>query len=87
VIAETARLNGVRFLDGLEGPGSGETSVVADDDDGDDEEADAAAAMQVKLLDVDTAAVAGDGGRTMELFLPTVARTFDTASLSDPDDA
>jgi len=87
-MAETARLNGVRFLEGLDGPGSADTRVAIDDDEGGDDEADdAAAAIQVRLLDVDTAAVPGDGGRTMELFLPTVARTFETASLSDPDDA
>jgi hypothetical protein len=38
--------------------------------------------MQVKLLEVETAAAAGEGGSTMELFLPTVALTFDTASFS-----
>ena len=81
-MAETARLNGVLVLDGLEGPGSGDASVVADSGG----VAAAAAAMLVRLLDVETAAAAGDGGRTTTLFFPTVARTFETASLSDPED-
>ena len=63
-------MTGARALEGLEGPDSGVGSAAVDD---------AAAAMEVKLLEDETA---GDGGRTIELFLPTVDLTFETESFS-----
>jgi hypothetical protein len=67
---ETARLKGGLVLDGRDGPGSGSGADRV------------AAARLVMLLEAVIAAAPGAGGKTTELFFPTVARTFDTASLS-----
>ena len=66
----TARLNGGRARDGRDGPASGSAVEVV------------VAARLVMLLDAVIAAAPGAGGKTTELFFPTVARTFETASFS-----
>ena len=69
--ADTALLNGAlaALRDGRDGLGSGVSTA-------------AAAAMQLMLLEAVTAAAPGAGGKTTELFLPTVALTFATALFS-----
>jgi hypothetical protein len=71
VRAEVARLNGAlaALREGRVGLGSGVSTA-------------AAAAIELMLLEAVTTAAPGAGGKTTELFLPTVARTFDTASFS-----
>ena len=66
--ADTARLNGAlaALRDGRDGLDSGVST----------------AAMQLMLLEAVTAAAPGAGGKTTELFLPTVALTFATALFS-----
>ena len=69
--ADAARLNGAlaALREGREGLGSGVSTATA-------------AAMELMLLEAVTAAAPDEDGKTTELFLPTVALTFDTASFS-----
>ena len=68
--ADVARLKGGRVVlrEGRDGAGSDDSAAAAD-------------ARQLKLLEAVTVDVAGAGGKMTELFLPTVARTFETASV------
>ena len=70
VTADVARLKGGRVVlrEGREGAGSADSAMAAD-------------ARQLKLREDVTVGVAGAGGKMTELFLPTVARTFETASV------